>query len=215
MSKKKIRLIIADDHPIVIEGLQSFLDEIISYEVEVIGTASNGEGVMDILRTRKDDVDIVLLDVEMPRMDGLMVAKKIQANYSHIKVLIISTYDSHAFVSEALLAEAAGYLIKGSSKEEILRAIVSIYEGSNYYSPQIIKVLKEIALNKNKPQLKLTKRELEILKFTGQGLTASKIAEKLFIAEVTVNTHRNNLKDKLELKNIKELVRYAVENGYV
>lgn len=215
MDKSIIRIILADDHPIVIEGINSLLTDVQSYDIEVVGTASNGQEVMEILRTKENPIDIVLLDLEMPKMDGIIVAQKICTNYPEVKVLIMSNYHSEAFVAEAARAKVSGYILKDVGKKEIISAIIKIYEGENYYSSKILKVLGDIAGRGNNPQPQLTKRETEVLRLIAQGLTTSEIAEKLIIAETTIHTHRNNLKDKVGAKNIKELVKYAVEKGFV
>lgn len=216
MNKKTINIILVDDHPLVLEGISAFLDELHSYKINVAGKAAHGEEALELLRTTDDKkIDLILLDLEMPKMDGLLAAKKISLQYPRIKVVIISSYVNEAFVSEALNVDAAGYLVKGASKNEILSAIVKIYEGEKYYSSKIVDVLRVLATKANEKKPLFTKREREVLALIGKDYRTKEIAEELHIAETTVNTHKNNLRDKIGVKSAVGLAKYAVENGYV
>lgn len=209
--KNKIRVLIADDHQIMLDGLNSVLKDVT--HIEVVSSVNNGEEVMEFLRQNRDGVDVAVLDIEMPVMDGLEAAKKIKKHYSNIKILILTMYKDEAFITQLARIGVSGYILKLQGRSELVNAIDTIYSGEEYYDRRVANILLDSI---KKPQsIKLTNREIEVLRLIGRGYTTPQISKEFGIAESTVNTHRRNLIDKLGVSNSRGLVRYAVENGYL
>lgn len=207
-----INVLFADDHQIVVDGLKSLLEA----DMNCVGEANNGDEVMQLLETVSPDV--VVLDIEMPGKDGVATMKEIRTQYPAIKVLVLSMHSEHRFISRLLQAGANGYILKERGREEMVTAIRSIVAGKDYFGSEITQAMIDHQRNSNKTTVtnpNLTRRELEVLKEIADGHTTPQIAEKLFIAKTTVDTHRKNLIEKLGLNNSKELVRYAVENDLI
>ncbi|NVO08802.1 MAG: response regulator transcription factor [Bacteroidales bacterium] len=209
-----INVIIADDHQIVLDGLKLLLER--EKDICPVGEALNG--VELLAQLEKKQVDVAVIDIDMPRMNGIETTKEIRKRFPHIKVLILSMYNDNEYIKQLVEVGASGYILKNKGKEELVSAIRKIASGSEYLGEDIIKTIMEEmkkpkkTLNENK--IPLTKREIEVLKLIAQGCTTPQIADKLYIAPSTVETHRRNLIDKLGVANSKELIRYAIENGY-
>ncbi len=210
----KIKVIIADDHQIVIDGLKSILVQ--EKNIEVIGEALNGKDALSILE--KEDVDVAILDIEMPLLSGIEVTKIIKEDFPNVKVLILSMYNTEKFVHNVIEIGADGYILKNKGKEELALAIKYIMEGDEYFGREVEKTFRASQKRKNNESknVKLTKREIEVLKLIAQGNTTPKISDKLCIAHSTVETHRRNLIEKTGVEGgSKGLVRYALENSYL
>jgi DNA-binding NarL/FixJ family response regulator len=213
----KIKIVLVDDHRIFRDGLKSLLSEV--EFIEVIGEASGGSELMDLLNTLKPD--LLILDISMKDISGIEVSKQVTMLYPEIKIMILSMHTNEEFVINAIKAGVNGYLSKDASKEELLDAIKIIYEGGECYSKlvsdnflksYIRKFKAEQSLLENKT---LTQREIEILKLAAGGLTNKEIADKLFISNKTVDCHKNNIVQKLKLKNTAEMVLYAIKNKII
>ncbi len=210
-----IRVLLVDDHEMFVDGLKS----VISKEdgIEVVGGASNGREVLDFLGREK--VDIVVMDIEMPEMDGIQTTKWIADHYPGVKVLILSMYNKKQFILNVMRIGAAGYILKNQGKDELVKAIHAITDGISYYSREILQTLSaeetDIVKSRIQEVVKITKREREILRLLGHCKTSNEIAEELFISVHTVESHIRNLLSKLDMPNRLHLVRYAIENGYV
>ncbi len=210
---KKIKVIIADDHQIVIDGLKSLLAQ--EENIEVVGEALNGEEVLDILKDL--DVDVAILDIEMPLLSGIEVTKIIKENFPSMKVLILSMYNTEKFVHNVIEIGADGYILKNKGKEELVLAIKYIMKGDEYFGREVEKTFRQSQKKKNDElkNVKLTKREIEVLRLIAIGDTTPIISDKLCIAHSTVETHRRNLIEKTNVRGgSKGLVKYAYENGY-
>ena len=212
-----IKIVLVDDHRIFRDGLKSLLSEVDF--IDVIGEASGGKELLEILKTLKPD--LVIVDISMKDMSGIEVSKQIVSNYPDIKIMILSMHTNEEFVINAIKAGVNGYLSKDASKEELLEAIKIIHEGGECYSKMVsdnflksyVKKYKaEHSLPENKT---LTQREIEILKLAAAGSTNKEIADKLFISIKTVDCHKNNIVQKLKLKNTAEMVLYAVKNKII
>lgn len=206
------KIIIADDHKIVLEGLASLIKP--KDGIEVAGEARNGQEVLDILHEK--EVDLVVLDIEMPEMDGIETTTLIRERFPQVKILILTMYNEIGFIRKIIEAGAQGYILKNKGKEELVHAIQVIDKGEEYYGTEVSKTL--IASMKNEKvvsEIRLTKRETEVLKLIAQGDTTPIISEKLFIAHSTVETHRRNLIEKTGVRNSKGLVRFAYNHGYL
>lgn len=208
-----INVILADDHQIVLDGLISILKD--ESDINVVGTANNGQDVIELIKNSK--VDIAILDIEMPIMDGVQLSKYINEHHPQIKVLILSMYKTQDFVKQIVSAGAKGYVLKNKGSEELVKAIRYIHDGQSYIGQEITDVLmdalKEKSEKKEQPKIQLTKREKDVLKLIVDGLTSIKIGKELFIAPSTVDTHRRNLIEKTGVANSKELIKFAIEKN--
>lgn len=209
------RILIADDHQIFIDGLKALLSN--DKRFEVVAEANNGNDVLEQLE--KKEIDVVVLDVNMPEMNGIETTKIIAKKYPHISVLMLTMYNRKEFIIELLQAGASGYVLKNCSREELTEAIISVDKGKNYFSRDVtdtvMEGLKKMKSGQSEINTELSKREIEILKLIVQEMTTKEIAEKLFISESTVETHRRNLISKLGVRNTAGLVRYAMENKII
>ncbi|MCH8162978.1 MAG: response regulator transcription factor [Proteobacteria bacterium] len=206
-----IQLIIADDHPIVREGLKRIITEY--SDMHLVSEVADGNEVL--AQCREHDVDVLLLDISMPGPGFLNTLQRIGAEYPDVRVLVLSTHPEDQYAVRALKAGAAGYLTKNHTPEELADAIRHVYNGRKYVSPIVAEELvsqlnsgKELQLYKN-----LSNREYQILCMMGSGKQLNKIASSLSLSPKTISTYRNRILDKLKLKTTGELIRYAVENG--
>lgn len=212
-----ISVLIADDHEIVRFGISTYLSS--SDDIEIVGEASTGEECIQLFREEKPDV--CLLDIGMPDKNGIEIARSIRELDANTKILILSMHINKQILNDALEAGINGYLLKNTDKSDILNGIRAIIKGQQVYSDPISDLMKESFLNRNNIQhttrgnTELTSRESEILQLIVQGFTSKEIAQKLYISPRTVDTHRANLMEKLELNNIADLVRYAIQNELV
>jgi DNA-binding NarL/FixJ family response regulator len=213
----KIKIILVDDHRLFLDGIKSLLSDVES--IDILGEASDGKEVLELLKNLKPD--LMIMDISMKGLSGIEVTKQITILYPEIKIMILSMHTNEEFVINAIKAGAKGYLSKDTSKVELMDAIHIIYEGGECYSKLIsdnflksyVKKFKiEQSLIENKT---LTIREIEILKLAVIGWSNKEIADKLFISTKTVDSHKNNIMQKLKLKNTAELVLYAVKNKII
>ncbi len=209
-----IRIIIADDHQVILDGFSSIFSH--SPEIEVIKLCRNGQQVLDHLE--KEKVDVVILDINMPILNGVETCKKISQEFPQTKVIALSMYDQQSYFKRMLQYGALGYLLKDDSAHEIEEAIRSVHRGERFISKQLQDRLASIdfLLGKKQTQLvHLSDREKEVLELLSQGLTDPQIGEKLFISFHTAKTHRKNLLSKLDAKNSAELIKKALEKGLI
>ncbi|MEI6695272.1 MAG: response regulator transcription factor [Bacteroidota bacterium] len=213
----RIKIVLVDDHRLFLDGIKSLLSEI--EFIDIIGEASGGNEVLNLLDNLKPD--LIMMDISMKGLSGIEVSKQITALYPDIKIIILSMHTNEEFVMNAIKAGAKGYLSKETTKEELLDAIQIVHAGGESYSKLIsdnflksyVKKFKaEQILIDNKT---LTQREIEILKLAVVGLSNKEIADKLFISMKTVDSHKNNIMQKLKLKNTAEMVLYAVKNKLI
>lgn len=210
-----LKILIVDDHPIIRDGLKTLLSDSLDAEID---EAVDGE---DMKGKVKDEVfDLVLMDVKMPKVNGIEATKYLSEHYPDQKVLALSTYDDDSYIVSMLESGARGYVLKNAGKEELLEAIEVVLSGESYFSREVSsKLLNKYLRDKQAPptgekaEVPLTKREKEILKLIAEEFTNQEIAEQLFISPRTVDTHRRNLLQKLDVKNTAGLVRYAFEHG--
>ncbi len=215
----KIKIIIADDHQLVIDGIKSLLSDV--EEMDIVGEALNGNELLDLLKNQSSD--IVILDINMPGMDGLKAMQNINSLYVDTKILVLTTYDDTRLIREILKLGAKGYVLKSTGKEELLKAIKALASGGTFFSKEVSEKILKAMMKDNSvevPQqsllpISLTKREKEILKFIAMEYTGKEIAAELHISINTVETHRRNLLRKLKAKNTAGLVRYAMKHDII
>ena len=212
-----IKVLITDDHQIIIDGLKSLLED--KEQIEVIAEASNGKEALDILNLLQ--VDVVLMDIDMPVMNGIEATKQIKAEYPETKVIILSMYKESGLIKTLIQIGADGYLLKNSDKDELVDAITRVASGQQYFSPDVTMSLlnktseKQSQFQPDKRVSELTQREIEILKLITEGLSNKEIGDKLFISHRTVDSHRTNLMKKIGVNNIAGLIRFADKTGFV
>lgn len=206
-----INVLLADDHHMFIDGMKAMLEK--EKDIKVVGDASNGDEVLSFLE--KNLVDVVVLDIEMPETNGIETAKIIRKEYPKVKVLILSMYNKKTFILELMKAGAAGYILKDKSKEELIGAIYNVYKGQPHFGLEILSQITLPEPSETNAEVQLSEREIEVLCLIAEGMTTKEVSKKLFISEATVNTHRRNLLQKIEVPNDKFLVRYAIKHKLV
>lgn len=216
---KKIRLLIADDHTLIRSGIARLLQ---SYtDLVVVGEAEDGIEAVDLVK--KHQPDVVVIDLSMPRMNGIEATKVIRERFPQTKVLVLTMHESDEYIFQILQSGAGGYILKNSGKEELAAAIHAVARGEKFFSPRVSEIMVESYLNKEagrhrqsgSDDVPLTKREKEILTLVARGFTNQEIADRLFISPRTVDTHRTNMMQKLNIHDVATLVRFAVEHGFV
>jgi DNA-binding NarL/FixJ family response regulator len=216
--KKNIRVLIADDHQMFVDGLKSSLSQ--TDFVSVVGTANTGKQVLDFLSEK--ETDVVLLDINMPELNGIDTAKVIVKKHPSVRIIMLSMYLEKQFIEELVRIGISGYILKNTGIKELEQAIQTVSEGKKHFSNDVALKLLDAQTNtvyanemtQTQPQLSgLTEREIDVLKLIAKEFTTPEIAEKLFISAYTVETHRKNLIRKLNVKNIAGLVKFAVQNG--
>jgi len=210
----KINILLADDHKIIRDGIKLMLGNVNGYKI--VAEQSNGKEVIEYLNEFHDKIDVVLLDISMPVMDGIEATKYITQHFKDIKVLALTMHSEETYITNMVKAGAYGYILKESGADELTRAIDSVYKGKKYYSNDVSVTMINSMINEDrKMNSELSDREREILKHIGLGLTNNQIGENLSISGRTVETHRRNIMGKLELNNTAEMIRYAIEKGII
>lgn len=209
-----IRTLLADDHTVLRKGLKSLLDQ--QQDIEVVGEAEDGLEVVKL--AKKLEPDIVILDIGMPTMNGIQATQHIVAEVPNTRVLALSMHSDHQFVVKMLQAGASGYLLKDCAFEELIAAVRTITDGKFYLSKDVTGVVINDYINKIQAttsidQPVLTSREREILQLITEGKSTAETADLLNVSAKTVETHRKNIMDKLNIHTIAELTKYAVREG--
>ena len=209
-----IRILLADDHKIIREGLHSLIDK--QPDMEVIAEAENGYAAVNLARELTPD--IVLMDVSMPDLNGIEATRQILTESKKTKIIALSMHSDSLFVSEMLKNGATGYLLKDCAFEELTQAIRSVEEGNTYLSPAISDVivnnyLHQMATGASKKPDILTNREREVLQLMAEGKSTKRIALKLHVSIKTIETHRRQIMNKLNIHSIAELTKYAIRKG--
>jgi DNA-binding NarL/FixJ family response regulator len=208
----RIKLILVDDHELVLKGLKSILEQ--ETDIEIVAEARNGAEALAMLDLV--EADMVMTDLKMPQMSGIELTRHVKQRYPHLKVLVLTLFNDREYVNAILEAEAEGYLLKNVEQQELLHAIRHIMNNGTYYSQEIVSILRsEIKGRQQKSESihDLSKRELEIIGLICQEYSSTEIAEKLFISKSTVDVHRKNILQKTEAKNLVGLIRFAIQNG--
>jgi DNA-binding NarL/FixJ family response regulator len=217
MNGKKIKVFLADDHPVVRSGLKTEFEK--NKTIEIIGEASSGRETIE--KVAELNPDVILMDISMPDMNGLEATEIIIKKNPEAKIIALSIHDNENYVREIIRLGAIGYVMKDAHPEELIKAIESVTRGQPYYSSRLVEtVFKQHAemMRKSKKSFKedqLTMREKEILKLLAEGCTNKQIADKLFLSVRTIETHRENIMKKLNIKNAAGLIKYAIQIGLV
>jgi DNA-binding NarL/FixJ family response regulator len=197
-----IKILIVDDHPLILEGIKALLAD--NDTINVVGTASNAFDAIAFLRYNA--VDIALLDINLPDISGIDLCKKIKEEFPNIRCIALSTFSERSYISRMIQNGAMGYLLKNSSREEILTAIQQVYGGGYFMN---VNLDESIPSENLKPSPFLTPREKEVLELIAEGLTNQQIADQLFVSVLTINSHRKNLLTKFEVNNTASLIKLA------
>lgn len=211
MQHKPISVLIVDDHPMVIEGLKALLSD--NQTVKVKTHFTNGKDTLEFLD--KEIVDVILLDVNLPDINGVEMVSLILDKRATIKILGLSTYSEPSIINQMIKNGVKGYLLKNATSDELGTAIAQVYRGNVYFGSEIQKILADSIAQESKDLPKLTRRETLILKLIADGKTTNIIAEELFISPLTVETHRRNLMQKMEVSNAASLIKIAVEKKLI
>lgn len=204
-----IKILIADDHKVLLDGFKSLFENI--NDIEVVATAKNGVEVLDLLKST--EVDVVLMDINMPILNGVETCKKIKKLYPEIKVVALSMYKEVSYVKRMKAYGASAYLLKDDSSNEIIKAIYEVYDGGQYFSKQLKDLLFNNVLSDDLGVVTLTRREKEVIQLISEGLSNKEIGQKLILSTHTIDSHRKNLLAKFNAKNKAELVKKAMEKG--
>lgn len=212
----KIRIAIADDHHILLDGLKAMLSK--QKDIEVVGTYGNGQELFDDIL--KAEPQIALVDINMPEMNGHVLTQKIKEFYPSIYVVALSMHDDAGHIMEMIEAGVSGYLLKNVNDKELLDAVRTVMLGKMYFSAEVSEKITAMVVSQQRKsdqpeEPRLTERELEILKLVANEYSNAKIAETLFISERTVETHRKNMLRKTNNKTIVGLLRYAIDRQLI
>ena len=202
-----IRVFIVDDHPVVIEGIHSLLQN--EKDIAWVGQAMNAASCLGFFVN--NTADVILMDISMPGMDGVELCGVMKEKYPGIFILGLSTFNQGIFIKKMIENGASGYILKNSSKEELINAIHTVNDGGIYFSGEAGIALEEYQKSSQTTLPVLTPREKEVLELIAEGYTNPQIAEKIFLSQFTVDSHRKNLLAKLNVKNTASLIRLAVE----
>jgi DNA-binding NarL/FixJ family response regulator len=210
-TSQAIQILIVDDHQMFLDGIKNLLVK--EKNLHVTAEANTGKEALDILA--KIPVDLVITDINMPVMSGTELTKQIKKDYPHIKVLVLTMYNDREIIHEIVMTEAEGYILKNSNKKELLNAISRIADHGTYYSNEVISIMTENFISKEKIRDKtqeLSSREKEVILLICQEFTTAEIAIKLFLSPLTVETHRKNILRKTNSKTIVGLIKFAIDN---
>lgn len=212
---RSYRIILADDHLMFRSGIKRILED--AEDLAVIGEAGDGHQLLELLKKAKPDM--VILDVSMPKLRGLEAAREIKTRHPAVKILFLTMHRNQDYFLEALAAKADGYLLKEDTHRQLIAAIESIRSGKRFLSPLMAEDLSQnlpdlIAGSDTSDEERLSIREKEVLTLLAEGKSSKQIADLLYISLRTVDHHRANLKKKLKVQNIVDLVKYAIRKGY-
>lgn len=203
----KASIFIVDDHYMVIEGIRSLLQN--ESDIEWLGHATNASSCLSFLKQQLPD--IILMDINLPDMNGIDLCKEVRKLYPSVFVLGLSTFNQQAYIRDMMENGASGYILKNATKEELLTAIAAVLSGKNYLSMDVTLVLKK--MDESLPLI--TRREKEVLLLIADGFTNAEIAKKLFISIPTVNTHRKSLLEKFQAGNTAALIKMAAKHSLI
>lgn len=210
-----VSIVVADDHKIVREGLIRLLE--VRQDFTVVGEASDGEEAVALVMEKQPDV--VLMDINMPKLSGIDATRQLEKAGCRSKILVLSMHENRAYVEEVLRAGASGYVVKNSASKDVYAAIDAVHSGASYLSPAITQqIVDAIARpeDSGEPRISmLTEREREVLELITEGLSSKEIASDLGVSLRTIDSHRSNLMEKLDIHKVSGLVRFAIRAGLI
>ena len=206
---KPYTIVLADDHTLFRRGVRKIIEEVEG--LEVVGEAPDGLELLHLLK--KGRPDLVILDISMPNLRGLEAAEEIKGLYPQVKILLLTMHKKKILLRHGLAAGVDGFIVKEVADTELVEAILAIKAGQKFYSPQVLNELADLAQQPGEHD-PLTRREKEVAKLLAEGKSSKEIGELLFISKHTVRRHRDSIMKKLHLKNLPDLVRYALAQGY-
>ena len=202
-----IRLLLADDHPLIREGIRSLLGA--HERLRVAGEAEDGQSLIDEYKRLQPDV--VLADIKMPGTTGLEALRQLVAEFPDIRFIVLTMHEEREYVINALQLGASGYVMKNAERDELVKAIITVHEGGRYFSPEVANILADAVSRNTAPMPpEVSPREKEVLDLVAHGLSTKQVADKLGISTRTVETHRINMLKKLKVSNTAELIRKAI-----
>ncbi|GCD77451.1 DNA-binding response regulator [Thermaurantimonas aggregans] len=202
-----IRVLIAEDQRLFINALQKVIEE--EKDFEIVGYCDSGDEVLNSVL--KYEPDVLLLDINMPGMDGVTVAEQLRKSGVDVRILVVTSYSSKLLVNELHSLGVNGFILKSDDINVLFEAIRTVYNGESYFTEEIRDFLKKKTEVKNHPTL--SSREIQIIQLICQGLSSNEIAERLHISPLTVDTHRKKINQKLNIKHTSELIKYAIQRG--
>lgn len=212
---ERIRVLLVDDHPLVIDGIQARLEN--EGEIEVVGRGGNGQEAINL--SRELEPDVVLMDISMPVMNGLEATRIMKERSPSVRVLILSMHDNREYMVQLIQAGAKGYILKDVSAAEMVKAVETVYHGGTYFSASASQTMfsqfDQSTGSEQRSDAQLTQREQTVLKLLAEGRNNKEIARVLGISVRTVETHRQNIKSKLDIHTAAGLTRYAIEHNLV
>ena len=212
MSEKNIRVLLADDHKLFRQGLKALMD--MEDGISIIGEAVDGEQAIALTDELKPDV--LVLDIQMPGINGIKAAAKILATNPEVKILALSRHSERRYISEMFRVGASGYILKDTAIEELMKAIETVVDGHIYCSSDLVGVVMQEFKGRLKGEKKsLTEREIQVLKFIAEGLQTKEIANQMNLSIKTISTYRQRIMTKLDIHNVVDLTKYAIKHGLI
>ena len=211
--ESKINIVVADDHRILADGVVQILSKNPTYNV--VATAKNGKEVIDLLKRHK--VDIILMDINMPEMDGIEATQIVTEHFNPTKVLIMSMHNKEGYIQNAIKAGASGYILKNTTPEEMQEAISRVLEGGSYFSLDVSATMASSmrGITQEKKIIKISSKEKQLLKLLSEGYTSDEISERMETSQHTINAYRRNLVIKFDVKNVTQLIAVAIKDGFL
>ncbi|MCO6499265.1 MAG: response regulator transcription factor [Vicingus serpentipes] len=211
---KKINILLVDDHKLIRDGIKSIMNT--SKRISVVGDCNNGKEAIDFLKGKGKKVDVILMDITMPELNGIDATEIITKLYPKIKILALTMHIEESYLMKMINAGALGYILKDSTRNKLIEAIETVYKNEKYYSSEVsMKLINHLFKEEKETESDLSQRELQILKSISNGSTNREIAKQLDISNRTVETHRRNIIRKLNVKNTAELINHAVSEGLI
>ena len=204
------RIILADDHVMFRHGIRNLIEKIV--DIQISGEVNDGLELLGFLETSVPD--LILLDIAMPKMRGLEALREVKKHYPRVKVLILTMHDNEEFIRQAVISKVDGFILKEEPSAELIQAIKAIRAGNKYFSSRLSETLRSFVREEDYTEA-LTIREKEVLQCLARGMSVQDISDSLYISVHTVRRHRYNIMQKLGLKSMTELVKYAISKGYI
>lgn len=213
--KNEIKLMIVDDHRMIREGIKLMLKN--NPEIKLVAEAENGSDAVKYIDDNPTGVDVILMDISMPKLNGIAATKEIKANHKNVKILAITMHLEESYITDMMKAGASGYILKESGKDDLIDAIGKVADGKLYFSSDVSSILVENMMNGQQSvhtKSIISDREKEVIKCVTQGMSNAEIGDNLCLSSRTVESHRRNILNKLELKNTAELISYAIKHKW-